>query len=143
MRRKLLGERHPDVATSLNSLAVLLMKFGESKKARDHYELALAILIEQHGPRHKSVGVAISNLAILLAKSGKLEEAREYHERALEIKIELLGEKHKTVAESHTNLGYLFKKLGNLDKAVTSAKSTLYPNRDSWEYPQICSYSTH
>ena len=57
IRKEVLGERHPDYATSLNNLAVLLQSQGDYAAARPLYEQALAIRKEVLGdapPRLRS-----------------------------------------------------------------------------------------
>ena len=49
IRKEVLGERHPDYATSLNNLAELLERQGEFAAARSMLEQALAIRKEVRG----------------------------------------------------------------------------------------------
>jgi tetratricopeptide (TPR) repeat protein len=49
---KVLGEEHPDVATSPHNLAVLLMNTGRSEDAYLFARQALAIVIRALGPNH-------------------------------------------------------------------------------------------
>jgi len=52
IRRKLLGDRHPDVAGSLNNLAGLYKAQGRFAEAEPLYEEALAIAIPSLGTDH-------------------------------------------------------------------------------------------
>jgi tetratricopeptide (TPR) repeat protein len=49
---KVLGEEHPDVATSLNNLAVLLWNTGRSEEANVYGREALTIATRALGPSH-------------------------------------------------------------------------------------------
>ena len=49
-RRDVLGDRHPDVAESLNDLATLQRKIGHYEEARPLYEESLSIREEALGP---------------------------------------------------------------------------------------------
>jgi Flp pilus assembly protein TadD len=47
-----LGSDHPDVATSLNNLGLVLADLGNLNAARTHHERALAIRLAGLGPDH-------------------------------------------------------------------------------------------
>ena len=65
-----LGERHPDTATSLNNLAVLLEAQGDYAAAKPLYEQALAIHKAALGERHPDTANSLNNLAVLLGRRG-------------------------------------------------------------------------
>ena len=52
MWRKLLGEEHPDVATSLNNLGVLWANQGNYSQALEYFEEAYDLLARLLGPEH-------------------------------------------------------------------------------------------
>lgn len=57
MKEKLLGKDHPDVAMTLNNLAVLLKKQEKYEEAASMYERALAIFektLDSHHPKIKA-----------------------------------------------------------------------------------------
>ena len=66
---KALGPGHPDVATSLNNLAVLYDAQGAYERALPLYERALAILEKALGPGHPSTKRVSANLAALQSKA--------------------------------------------------------------------------
>ena len=70
----MLGERHPDYATSLNNLALLLDSQGDYAGARPLYEQALAIRKEVLGERHPLYATSLSNLASVLWRNGIIPE---------------------------------------------------------------------
>jgi hypothetical protein len=57
-----LGPDHPDTATSLNYLAVLLQAQGDLAAARPLYERALAIREKALGPDHPDTATVRRNL---------------------------------------------------------------------------------
>ena len=67
---KVLGPEHPDTATSLNNLALLLQDQGDLAGARPLFERALAICEKALGPEHPDTATSLNNLAILLAGPG-------------------------------------------------------------------------
>ena len=66
----MLGERHPDTATSLNNLAALLEAQGDYAAAKPLYEQALAIRKAVLGERHPDTADSLNNLAELLRRRG-------------------------------------------------------------------------
>jgi hypothetical protein len=65
-----LGPEHPDTATSLNNLAVLLKAQSDFAGARPLLERALAIREMVFGPKHFDTATSLSNLADLLDGQG-------------------------------------------------------------------------
>ena len=72
IREKALGPEHPDTATSLNNLAMLLQAQGDYAAARPLFERALAIREKALGPEHPDTATSLNNLAILLQAQGDL-----------------------------------------------------------------------
>ena len=66
IRKAVLGERHPDTASSLNNLAALLRAQGDYAAARPLFEQALAICKAVLGERHPDTATSLNNLAGLL-----------------------------------------------------------------------------
>ncbi len=59
------GPDHPDVATSLNSLASLYKDQGHYAQAEPLYKRALAIFEKALGPDHPHVAFALGTLAVM------------------------------------------------------------------------------
>ena len=59
------GPDHPDVATSLNNLAVLYQVQGQYAQAEPLYKRSLAIREKALGPDHPDVAASVDNLALL------------------------------------------------------------------------------
>ena len=74
LRKKSLGEEHPDVAGSLNNLALLYKSQGEYEKAEPLYVEALEMYKKLLGEEHPSVATSINNLAGLYDAQGKYEK---------------------------------------------------------------------
>src|SRR5712692_963022 len=82
LREQALEPTHPDVAQSLNNLALLLRATGDSTGARPLYERALRIREQALGPTHPAVAESLNNLAFLLQTRGDYAGARALYERA-------------------------------------------------------------
>jgi Flp pilus assembly protein TadD len=69
--QKVLGPEHPDKATSLSNLAVLLQARGKLAEAEPMYREALAVSQKVLGPEHPDTAQSLNNLAGLLRAQGK------------------------------------------------------------------------
>jgi tetratricopeptide (TPR) repeat protein len=116
---KVLGPKHPDTATNLNDLALLLRDQGDLARARPLLERALAIYEEVLGPEHPYTATSLQNLAALLHNQRDLAGARPLKERALEIRMKVLGPQHPDTAVSLNDLGWLLSDQGDLPAAKT------------------------
>jgi tetratricopeptide (TPR) repeat protein len=103
-----LGERHPDVATSLNNLAGLYESQGRYDAAEPLYQQALDLRRELLGERHPQVATSLNNLAGLYYAQGRYDAAEPFYHQALDLRRELLGERHPQVASSLNNLAALY-----------------------------------
>ena len=74
--RKSLGPDHPDVATSLNNLALLYYEQGRYADAEPLYKRSLAIREKAVGPDHPDAAAALDNLAWLYDKGRSLRRRR-------------------------------------------------------------------
>jgi tetratricopeptide (TPR) repeat protein len=73
INRNVLGEEHPDTATSLNNLGFLLQATGDYGGARPYYEKAYSILVKSLGANHPNTTTVKENLEILNSKIRSLE----------------------------------------------------------------------
>jgi tetratricopeptide (TPR) repeat protein len=117
IREKTLGPEHPDTATSLNNLALVLKDEGDFAGARPLYERALAIDEKVLGPEHPETAIDLANLALLLREQGDLAAARPLLERALAIREKALGPEHPYTATSLNNLALVLQDEGELAAA--------------------------
>jgi tetratricopeptide (TPR) repeat protein len=111
---KVLGSEHPDTASDLNNLGMLLQDLGDLAGARPYFERALRIRTEVLGAKHPATALSLNNLGCLLYAMGDLAGARPYYERALAIYEKVLGGEHPDTALSLNNLGMLLHDLGDL-----------------------------
>ena len=74
---EIVGPDHPDVATSLNNLALLYYTQGEYAAAEPLYKRALQISEKALGLDHPNVATSLKNLAALYRATGRNLEAKE------------------------------------------------------------------
>ena len=117
MRKQLLGNEHPDVALSLNNLALLYFKQGRYNEVEPLYQKALAMRRQLLGNEHPDVALSLNNLASLYDQQGRYNKAEPLYQEALAMRKRLSGEKHPNVAVGLNNLALLFFKQGRYDEA--------------------------
>jgi tetratricopeptide (TPR) repeat protein len=141
IREKALGPNHPDVAESLNNLAVLYKNQGRYTDAEPLYRRSLTIEEKALGPDHPAVATSLSNLASMYVDQGRYGDAEPLHRRSLAIREKTLGPNHRDVAASLSNLAELYRLQGRYADAepfhrrsLVIREKALGPNHpDVWE----------
>lgn len=116
-QEKTLGAEHPNIAQSLNRLALIYRAQGRYHKAEPLYKQALAIREKALGTEHPNLAVSLNNLGLLYEKQGKYTEAEALYQRALAILEKALGIEHPYVANGLNNLGLLYFTQGKYTEA--------------------------
>ena len=80
------GPDHPDVASSLNNLALIYHTQGGYAKAEPLYKRSLAIREKALGPDHPDVANSLNNLAKLYRDTGRMNDAEKLEARAKKIR---------------------------------------------------------
>jgi hypothetical protein len=78
IRKKALGENHPDYAQSLNNLALLYKSTGAYDKAEPLYQQALLIRKKALGENHPDYATSLNNLAGLYDSMGTYDKAEPF-----------------------------------------------------------------
>jgi len=117
IRKKILGEEHPDTAQSYNNLAELYRNMGKYQKAEPLYLKALKIREKVLGEEHPDTASSYNNLAGLYKSIGDYQKAEPLYLKALEIREKVLGEEHPDTASSYNNLALLYDNMGEYQKA--------------------------
>ena len=125
IRRKIYGEYHPSVASSLNNLAELYRKEGKYNEAEPLYKQSLEITRKIYGEYHPYIATSLNNLAALYYEEGRYAEAEPLYKQALEILRKIYGEYHPSVAQSINNLAVLYRKEGKYNEAEPLLKQSL------------------
>ncbi|NEU71152.1 tetratricopeptide repeat protein [Hassallia byssoidea VB512170] len=112
-----LGEEHPDVAMSLNNLALLYSDQGRYSDAEPLLIQALELNKRLLGEEHPDVATSLNNLALLYSDQGRYSDAEPLYIQALALRKRLLGEEHPHVATSLNNLALLYNFQGRYSEA--------------------------
>jgi tetratricopeptide (TPR) repeat protein len=122
---KVLDPQYPDVANSLNNLAVYYHQIGDYKKALSYYQRALEIYEKVLGPQNPDVANSLNNLGELYRQIGDYKKALPLYQKALNIREKVLGLQHPDVANSLNSLAGLHNNMGDYDKALPLCQSAL------------------
>ena len=117
LREKALGPEHPDVGTSLNSLAGLYREQGRYTEAEPLLRRGLAIRERALGPEHPDVATVLNSLAALHRAQGLYAEAEPLLRRSLAIREKALGPEHRAVGVALNYLGELYRDQGRYAEA--------------------------
>lgn len=124
-RGKVLGENHPDIATSQVALAQALYLEGEYGEAEQLHRRALEIREQSFGKDHPSIAQSLSSLAILARNQGDFSTAEQFLKRALAINVHTYGEINAEVAQCRNSLALLYYSNGQFDRSEVEFKTAL------------------
>lgn len=114
VQREELGEDHPDCATALSNLALLLQRQGDLEGAEPLLRKVLAIRKHALGESHPDYATSLNNLGELLSLSEDLDGAEPLLRQALDVRKSVLGETHPDYAVSLSSLALLLNRRGDL-----------------------------
>ena len=139
LRQRRYGPEHPEVAQSLNNLALVLESQGKYAEAETLHQKALALRQKLLGPEHPDVATSLNNLALVLDSQGKYGEAEMLLRKALALRQKLLGPEHPEVAQSLNNLAAVLHRQGKYAEAETLYQKSLalYQKRLGAEHPEV------
>lgn len=123
-RRAIFDAEHPDVISSMNNLAMLLVDKGQFDEARRLCERALDLARRVPG-RDSLVAGSLSSLGSLLRATGDLEQSERCFREALRLRRRELGDKHRDVATCLNNLAALLQQTARFDEAETLYRDAL------------------
>jgi CHAT domain-containing protein len=116
--RKVLGEKHPDYATSLNNLANLYRMMGEHGKALPLFLETRDLRRKVLGEKHPDYAQSLNNLALLYQQMGEPAKALLLYLEARALYRQVQGERHPDYASSLHNLATLYREMGEHGKAL-------------------------
>ncbi len=125
LRRRELGEEHPDTLASMNSLAILYWNQGRYDEAEALCVTTLEIRRHILGEEDPTTLGSMNLLAIVYVDQGRFDEAEQLQLKTLEIKERVLGQEHRSTLASIHNLAHLYWNQGRYDEAEPLHVKTL------------------
>jgi tetratricopeptide (TPR) repeat protein len=133
------GPDHPDVATDLNNLAMLLRVTNRQGEAEPLYRRVVQIFEVSLGSDHPHVATALNNLAALLWDTNRQGEAEPLFRRVVKIFEASLGSDHPHVATALNNLAMLLRATNRLGEAEPLYRRALAIDEQSYgpDHPDV------
>jgi tetratricopeptide (TPR) repeat protein len=125
IKRKVVGEEHPDTAGSYSNVAFNLNAQGKYAAAEEGFHKALDINRKVLGQDHPDTATSCNNVAFNLNTQGKYAEAEEGFRKALDIRRKVLGEEHPDTAQSYNNVAFNFNAQGKYAAAEEACRKAL------------------
>ncbi|WP_272005687.1 tetratricopeptide repeat protein [Roseovarius sp. ZX-A-9] len=110
--RSTIGEEHPNYATRLNNLALVVAAQDRNEEAEELYREALKIIRATIGAGHPAYATHLNNLALVVQAQGRHAEAEGLYREVLEIDRATIGEGHPGYATDLNNLAYAVQAQG-------------------------------
>jgi CHAT domain-containing protein/tetratricopeptide (TPR) repeat protein len=129
IRRRYLGQEHPEVAEATKAVAYLLNQTGKHGEVEPLYRQVLAINQKVLGEEHPETATSYNNVAMILNLQGKYAEAEPFILKALAIFRKVLGETHLATIFSYNNLAGNLHNQGKYSKAERLFRTVLTLNQ--------------
>lgn len=125
IREQIWGSDHPDVADSLNKLAMLSRIHNNFEQTERFHRQALAIRKKTLGEEHPATAESLNNLGVLYRIQGKYEQAEPLLQQALDIYKQIQGPEHSDTLMTRLNLAKLYSEQHKYEKAEQLLKQAL------------------
>ena len=129
LRRRVLGEDHPDTLESLNSMGNLLRAQGKLAEAENALRTALAGRRRALGDAHPDTLMSLDDQGSMLFSQGKFPDARSRFREALAGRRQVLGDDHPSTLQSLTNIAACLAEEGKLAEAEQYYREALAGHR--------------
>jgi tetratricopeptide (TPR) repeat protein len=131
LQRRLYGEKHGDIARSLEYLALTLDDDGNLKTALPLMRSAVSMQRELRGDRpHPDLAEAVNDLGSLLEENGNYDESERMYRESIALKRRLYGDKHPKIAKGLNNLASALQDKGELASSEATYRQALAMERD-------------
>ncbi|KAG7369202.1 tetratricopeptide repeat protein [Nitzschia inconspicua] len=119
IRRSCYGsDDHPDVASTLNSVGLVLFKQDMFDLAKKCFAESLRIRSKILGKDHRDVAILWYNIATIHFETGEDSVAIEMYKETLRVERTALGEDHPDVVLTLQHLGQVHQQLGQIEESL-------------------------
>ena len=113
-----LDTRDMDIASTLNSIGLVLFKMDYFDMAKDVFVECLSIRKRVLGEDHRDIAIMIYNIATIYLEKGEDHTAMKLYSESLRVERRALGAKHPEISCTLQHLGQMHQEKGELEKAV-------------------------
>ena len=125
IERRIYGDNHPSVATTIDNLGILYSEIGKHEEALKQHAEALKIRLSFFPEQSEYVSNSYNNIATCLYRLGSLDKAIEYTNKALQIDSLLTGGETARYATSLANLATMLSDNKQHDEALEKVHKAL------------------
>jgi tetratricopeptide (TPR) repeat protein len=118
LRRKVLGEEHPDTAFSFFNIGMSYLQLNDLEMGLDLSTRALDIRRKVLGGEHPDTAASLESMGRIYRELGDVDKALAFATEALVIKRKILGEEHPQTARSLAYIANDYQAQGYLDRAL-------------------------
>ncbi|MBV8829804.1 MAG: serine/threonine protein kinase [Acidobacteriaceae bacterium] len=138
LRRRILGEKHPDTLRTMSDLAFVYELQGRYGQAEPLYTETLEVRRSLLGRQHVATAASMAGLAFLYFREGKYTRAERLFTEALEIDIQLRGAADPAALATMKSLGMLYTQQAKYPQAESLLTKVLATYRRLYgsEHPQ-------
>jgi eukaryotic-like serine/threonine-protein kinase len=129
IRRRVLGEDHPDTMSSINDIGYLLQAQGKLAESEVYRKEGLEKRLRVLGREHPHTLQSMSNMGTLFRFQGKLDEAETLYREVLAMRRRILGEEHPDTLHSIAGMGALRQAQGRAAEAEPYLREALEKRR--------------
>ena len=117
MKKRGLGEEHPDTLTSIVNLASTYRKQGRWKVAEELFEQVIEMRKRVLGEKHPETLTSMAYLASTYWDQGRWKEAEELEVQVMKMRKRVLGEEHPETLTDMANLASTYRDQGRWKEA--------------------------
>jgi tetratricopeptide (TPR) repeat protein len=125
MRKRLLGDEHPDTLTSMANLASTFRNRGRWKEAEELEVEVMQAMKRVLGNEHRDTLLSIGNLAATYSSQGRWKEAEELEVEVMQEMKRVLGNEHPDTLSSMNNLALTYSNQGRWREAEELGKQVM------------------
>ena len=125
LRTKALGRRHPDVASALHNIGILLLQDGQQLNSLKALRESLEIRCHTLGPNHHEVASSFRHIGRIYQDRGEHEKALRYFMKAFVILQRSQENFSDELIEVLMGLGQLQHCMGRLDRALATYEQVI------------------
>ena len=120
LRREHFGtDDTPDIASTLNSIGLVLFKQSRFALARNCFSESLSIRTKLLGKDHRDCAILWYNLATIHFENGDDDIAIQMYKETLRVECTALGPDHPDVVLTLQHIGQVMQQVGKLEEALT------------------------
>ncbi|KAL6695503.1 hypothetical protein J3F84DRAFT_374542 [Trichoderma pleuroticola] len=124
-REQLLGEKHFDTLSSMNSLGMLFNECGRYQEAEQIHRRTLQLCKDTLGEAHPATYESMNNLAVCLQKQGQFEESLQLHQEVLRAGERVYGKGHLFTCRPMANIAQLLQEQGKYQESEEMNRQAL------------------